>query len=207
MQDRLYSNKQKAPAVINRSSRVVSTADRPVKPHDGGDCPVDFLCGFFFVRLDVSGGVGADEDVVHHPPQHRVAAVGNPFFQHQLHQFLGRRGHILKALTKGNHRKAHALKVLHHLHSAPSVKGDLTNIEPFTQLLNEFFNVAVVDHISLGGHQRPLALPQVIGNMVTADTQVKGLLRYPEVRQNVVFVILVQWRKHQHKGCDVRGRG
>ena len=62
-------------------------------------------------------------------------------------------------------------------------------------------------HISFRSHQHALTFPQVIGNMVTADTEGKGLLRYPEVWQDVVFVILVQWRKHQHKGCDVRGRG
>ena len=133
--------------------------------------------------------------------------MGDFFLQHQLHQFLGGRTHILKALTEGDYRKAHALKVLHHLHCAPAVEGDLPNIEPLTQLLDEFFNVAVMDHISLGGHQHALALPQVIGNMVTAYTQVKGLLRYPEVRQNVVFVLLIHRWEHQHKGCDIRGGG
>ena len=46
--------------------------------------------------------------------------------------------------SKGNYCEAHALQVLHHLHSAPTVEGDLSNIEPLTQLLDEFLNVAVV---------------------------------------------------------------
>src|SRR5699024_867487 len=129
------------------------------------------------------------------------------FLQHQLHQFLGRRTHILKALSEWDYCKAHALQVLHHLHSAPSVKGDLTDVEPFAEVLDKFLNVAIVDHIALGGHQHTLALPQVIGDMVTAHTEIEGFLRYPEVRQNIVFVLLVQGWKDQHKGCDVRGGG
>lgn len=67
-----------------------------------------------------------------------MPAVGNALFQHQLHQLLGGRGHILEALPERNDRKAHALKVLHHLHSAPAVEGDLPNIEPFAQAFDEF---------------------------------------------------------------------
>ena len=58
-----------------------------------------------------------------------MPAVGNAPLQHQFHQLLGGRGHILEALSKGNDRKAHSLKVLNHLHSAPAVEGDLPNIE------------------------------------------------------------------------------
>src|SRR5699024_7285516 len=148
---------------------------------------------------------GADEDVIHHPPQHWVSAVGNSLLQHQLHPCLGRRGHILKALPEWDYRKAHALQVLHHLHSAPAVKGDFPDIEPLAQLFDEFLDIAVMNHIALGSHQRPLALPQIIGDMVSPDTKVESFFRYPEVWQDVVFILLIQWRKHQNKSRDVRG--
>jgi len=63
---------------------------------------IDFLCGFFFIRLDVPGRVGADEDVVHHPSEDRMTTVGNALLQHQLHQLLSGRGHILEALSERN---------------------------------------------------------------------------------------------------------
>ena len=62
-------------------------------------------------------------------------------------------------------------------------------------------------YISLRSHQRPLAFPQVIGDMIPADTKIQRLFRYPEVRQEDVFIFLVQRREYQHKGGDVRGRG
>lgn len=63
----------------------------------------------------------------------------------------------------------------------------------------------VVDHVALSGHQHALALPQVVGNMIPADTKVKCFLRYPEVWQDIVFILLIQRREHQHKSRDVCG--
>ena len=57
----------------------------------------------------------------------------------------------LKPCPKGNHREAHALQILHHLHGSPAVEGDLPDVEPLTQPLDELFDVAVVDYISLRG--------------------------------------------------------
>ena len=136
-----------------------------------------------------------------------MTTVGDFLLQHQLHQFFGRRGHILKALPEGNHRKAHALQVLHHLYSAPAVKGDFPDIEPLAQLFDEFLDVAVMNHISLGSHQRSLAFPQVIGDMVAPDAEVEGFFRYPEVWQDVVFILLIQRREHQHESRNIRGGG
>ena len=85
------SYKQNAPVIIDRSTGVIAAADRTVEGHNGGDRAVNLFCGLFLVRLDVASGVGADEDVVHHPAKHRVTAVSNLFLQHQLHQFLGGR--------------------------------------------------------------------------------------------------------------------
>ena len=50
-------------------SPSTSTANCPVKSHDHGDSTVNFLCGFFFIRLDISGRVTPDENVIHHPPK------------------------------------------------------------------------------------------------------------------------------------------
>ena len=74
-----------------------------------------------------------------------MASMSDSFLQNQLHQFLCRWGHIFEALTEGNNGEAHALQVLHHLHSPPTVKRDLTDIEPFTETLNEFLDVTVVN--------------------------------------------------------------
>lgn len=37
----------------------------------------------------------------------------------------------------------------------------------------------------------------------TADSTVKRFLRQPEVRQNIIMVVLVDWREYQHE-CDYR---
>ena len=80
-----------------------------------------------------------------------MTAVGHTLLQHQLHQFLGGWGHILETLPEGNHGETHALQILHHLNSAPAVKGDLPDVEPLSQPLDELLDVAVMDYISLGG--------------------------------------------------------
>ena len=77
--------------------------------------------------------------------------MGDFLLQHQFHQFLGGRGHILESLSERNDCEAHALEVLHHLYSAPTVKSDLPNIETLTQAFDELLDVAVVNDITLGG--------------------------------------------------------
>ena len=126
------SDKQQAPCVVYALYILIAAANSTVKGHDRCHGAVDFLCGFFFVRLDVSGRVGADENIVHHPVEDRMPAVGNALLQHQFHQFLGGWGHILEPLPKRNDCETHALKVLHHLHSTPAVKGDFTDIKTLT---------------------------------------------------------------------------
>ena len=145
------SDKQQPSCVVYALYILIAAADSAVECHDRCHGTVDFLCGFFLVRLDVSGWVGADEDVVHHPAKDGVSTVGDLFLKHQLHQLLGGRGHIFEALSKGNDRKTHALKILHHLHSTPTVEGDLPNIETLTQAFDELFDVAVMNNIALGG--------------------------------------------------------
>ena len=136
-----------------------------------------------------------------------MPAVGNALLQHQFHQLLGGRGHILEALSERNDREAHALKVLHHLHSAPAVKGNFPNIEPFAQAFDEFFDIAVVNDIALSGLEVSLPFPHIVWHMVTPDSKVEVVLRYPEVRQDDVLVVLVFRRKHQNKCCNIRCGG
>ena len=79
-----YSYKQNAPVIIDGSSHVIPTTDSSIQRHDRGHGTVDFLCGFFLVRLDVPGRAGAAENVVHHPTKDRMPAVGDALLQHQL---------------------------------------------------------------------------------------------------------------------------
>ena len=111
-----------------------------------------------------------------------MPTVGDLFLKHQFHQFFCGRGHILKALSERNYRETHTLKVLHHLHSAPTVEGDLTDVVAFTQALDEFFDVTIVNDISLGGLQEALPLPNIIRHMVAPDTEVQVILWNPEIR-------------------------
>ena len=62
-------------------------------------------------------------------------------------------------------------------------------------------------HVAFRGHQRPLPLPQVVGNMVAPDTKIQSFFRYPEVWKDIVFILLIQRREHQHESRDVRGGG
>ncbi len=77
-----------------------------------------------------------------------MPTMGDFLFQHQFHQFFCGRRHILEALSERNNCEAHAFQVLNHLHSTPTVKGDLPNIETITQALDELLDVAVVNDIN-----------------------------------------------------------
>ena len=80
-----------------------------------------------------------------------MTSVGNSPFKGQFHEFLGGWTHILKPLSERHDRKAHTLKVLNHLYRSPTVKGNLSDVEAFTQVFNELLNVAVVNYIAFGG--------------------------------------------------------
>lgn len=79
-----------------------------------------------------------------------MATVGDPLLENKFHQLLGRRAHVLKALAERYHGKTHALKVLYHLYSSPSVEGDLSDVVAFAKVLDELLDEAVVDHVSFG---------------------------------------------------------
>lgn len=76
-------------------------------------------------------------------------------------------------------------------------------MEFLPQFVNEVFNKAIVNNISLSGFQITLPFPYIVGNVVTSYTERQGFLRQPEIRQNVIMLILFRWRKDKHKCCDI----
>ena len=86
-------------------------------------------------------------------------------FHQQLIQFLGWRGHILKALTEGDDGKAHALQILYHLDSTPAVEGNLADVVALAKALDELLDEAVVDDVAVRGKKVALFLPDVVRNV------------------------------------------
>ena len=76
-----FSYKQKIATVIDQSTGIITAVDRTVESHYGGNRGANLFRGFFPVRLDIACGVGADEDVIHHPAQDRMSTVGDFFLQ------------------------------------------------------------------------------------------------------------------------------
>ena len=91
-----------------------------------------------------------------------MPAVGDFLLQHQFHQLFGGRRHILEALSERNDREAHALKVLHHLYSSPTVEGNFSDVEAFTQAFNELLDVAIVNDIAFRGLEVTLPFPHIV---------------------------------------------
>jgi hypothetical protein len=58
-----------------------------------------------------------------------VATVRDAFFQRELHEFLGRRRHILEVLSEGYDRETYTFEVLNNLDGFPPVEGNLANVE------------------------------------------------------------------------------
>ena len=133
--------------------------------------------------------------------------MDDPAFHQELVELLGRRAHIFKALTERNDCESHPLKVLGHLHGSPSVKGNLQNVIGLAQLLDNLFDKAVVDDISLGRHQVALLVPDIIRNGCPAHTLGDRILRNPEKWKHDVFFFRGSGREHQHKSRDVSGAG
>ncbi len=70
-------------------------------------------------------------------------------FESELHEFFRWRAHVFEALPKRHDGEAHTLKVLAHLERAPPIVSDLANIKPLAELLDDLFDVDVVDHVAL----------------------------------------------------------
>ncbi|MPN35856.1 hypothetical protein SDC9_183358 [bioreactor metagenome] len=91
-----------------------------------------------------------------------------------------------------------------HLDCAPPVEGDLADIEACAELLDEVLDVGVVDNIALRGLQETLAVPQVVGHVITRHPQRKVVLRYPEPRGDPVLLVIPVGREYQHERGDIR---
>lgn len=76
---------ENASIIVDRSTGIISTADRTVKSYNRGNCTVDFFCGFFFVCFYIASRISTDINVIHHPEEYWMTAVGQPLFQCQLH--------------------------------------------------------------------------------------------------------------------------
>ncbi len=124
---------QQYTAIIYAGALSVTVPQRPVQCHDRCNSTVDFFGAFFFVRLDVTGRVSTDLDVIHHPAQNRLTAVRDSLLQCQLHEFLCWRRHVLESLTEWSDRETHAFKVLYHLHRTPTVERDFFDSLPTMQ--------------------------------------------------------------------------
>ena len=133
-----------------------------------------------------------------------MPAVGDPLLKDQIHELLGRRRHIFKSLAERNNGKAHALEVLYHLDSSPAVKGDLTDIEPVPEILDELLDKSVMNDIAFGRFEIAFLLPEVVRNVITPHTKINVVLRNPEVGENHIFIRLIPWREDEDKGCDIR---
>ena len=163
----MYLEHQQSSTVIHTLGADVSAANGTVKPHDGGYHTVDLLCGLLLICFNITRRISPNKDVIHHPSKNRMTAMSDLLFQHQLHQLLGGRRHVLETLTKGDDSEAHPFQVLDHLNSSPTVKGDFFDIELLAKLLDELLDVSVMDNITFGGFQEALLLPYIIRNMIS----------------------------------------
>ena len=64
-----------------------------------------------------------------------------------------------------------------------------------------------MDHIAFGHLEEALLLPNIVWHMVTAHSKLQRILRYPEVWEDHIFVILIHRWKDQYKSRDVCGGG
>ena len=134
-----------------------------------------------------------------------MTAVGKLLFKSEFHEFFGRWGHVLKALTERNYGKTHTLKVLDHLHSTPAVKGDFPDVVSGTQVLDKLLDVSVMHYVTFSSFQKSLFMPYVVRYVITSDSQFHGVLGDPEERHDVILVILIIRREHQHESGNVGG--
>lgn len=158
-----------------------------VKCHDRCHCSVDSLGELFLVHLDVSCRVGSHVHVVHHLSERNVTAVCNLLLQHQFHQFLCRRAHILKSLTERHYREPHSFQVLYHLHRSPPIERNLFYVIFRTEVFDKVLHVSVVDDIALRGDYLSTTEPSVVWNVVAFYSQIYRVFGYPKERKYAVL--------------------
>ena len=56
------------------------------------------------------------------------------------------------------------------MNCAPSVEGNLADVISFTELLNETFDIPVMDHVSFCGLQETLPLPEIVGDVISPNS-------------------------------------
>ena len=61
-----------------------------------------------------------------------------------------------------------------------------------------------MNYISLCGLQKPLPFPYIVRNVVSADSEGNCFFRNPEIRQDIIAVILVKRRKDKDKCSYIR---
>ena len=71
---------------------------------------------------------------------------------------------------------------------------------------DEILDKTIVDDIAFGRQQIALSFPYIIRHMVTADSQRQCIFGQPEKRQDIVFIVLINRREHQHKSRNIRSR-
>ena len=71
------------------------------------------------------------------------------------------------------------------------------------QFIDEVFDKTVVNHIALSGFQIALPFPNIIWNMVTSYSEGQCFFRQPEVRENIIMLIFICWRKDKHESCNI----
>ena len=179
-------------------------ANCTVERHDRCYCTVNALCALFLIRFDIACGICPHIDVIHHPSQRGVAAVGDPTFEYQFHEFFRRRTHIFESLTEWNDRETCVRKVLAHLHCAPSVVCDFLDVIFGAKICNELLDESIMNNVSFGCHGRALRLPHIIRYMVAPHSEVNRVLRHPKVRENIIRLVLFARRKHKNKCRYVR---
>lgn len=86
-----FSLKTQNPSLVIYASRTSSMPDCPVKRHNRCHRTINLFRRFLLIRLDIPCRVCADENIIHHPPQHRMPSVCKILFQCQLHQPFGQK--------------------------------------------------------------------------------------------------------------------
>ena len=71
------------------------------------------------------------------------------------------------------------------------------------QFIDEVFDKAIVNHISFSGFQVALPFPYIIWNVVTPYSEWQCFLRQPEVREDIIMLIIFSRRKDKHKSCNI----
>ena len=76
-----------------------------------------------------------------------------------------------------------------------------------SQFIDEVFNKTVVNHISFSSFQIALPFPYIIWNVVTSYSEWQCFFRQPEVRKNVIMLIVFSGWKDKHESCNICGTG